>query len=66
MQIQDMILGVNIIGGKVSIVRINGVLGWNTLRNFLGSEDHLDWPKIDFNAAKIITVQDYNNNSNKM
>ena len=28
----------------------------------LGFKEHLDWLKIDFNAAKIITVQNYNNN----
>ena len=26
------------------------------LRTFLGSEEHLDWLKIDLNAAEIITV----------
>ena len=26
----------------------------------MGSKEHLDWLKIDFNTAKIITVQDYN------
>ena len=26
---------------------------------FLGSKEHLDWLKIDLNAAEIITVQDY-------
>ena len=30
-------------------------------KKFLGSEKHLDWVKIDFNAAEVITVQDYNN-----
>ena len=34
-----------------------GVLG--TLRKFLGSKEHLDWLKIDLNAAEMITVQDY-------
>ena len=28
----------------------------------MGSKEHLDGLKIDFNAAKIITVQDYNKN----
>ena len=28
---------------------------------FLGFKEHLDWLKIDFDAAKIITVQNYNN-----
>ena len=73
MQISDMILGVNIIDKKVRVVSVNGVedLGvfWDptrefrgriTLRKFLGSKEHLDWLKIDYNAAKITTVQDYN------
>ena len=29
------------------------------LRKLSGSKEHLDWLKIDLNAAKIITVQDY-------
>ena len=33
---------------------------------FLGFKEHLDWLKIDFNAAKIITVQNYNNNKKIM
>ena len=28
-------------------------------RKFLGSKEHLNWFKIDWNAAKIITIQDY-------
>ena len=37
-----------------------GVLGaWALLRKFLGYKEHLDLPKIDLNAAKITTVQDY-------
>ena len=73
MQISDMILGVNIIDKKVRVVSVNGVgdLGvfWDptrefrgriTLRKFLGSKEHLDWLKIDYNAAEITTVQDYN------
>ena len=35
-----------------------GFKGWSSLRKFLGSKEHLDWLKIDLNAAKIITVQD--------
>ena len=33
--------------------------GWGDLRKLLGSKDYQDWLKIDLNAAKIITVQDY-------
>ena len=36
-----------------------GFRGQSPLRNFLGSKKHLDWLKIDLNAAKIITVQEY-------
>ena len=72
MQISDMIPGVNTIDGKVSIASVNGAGGsgvfWdpngdfrehNTLRKYLGSEEHLDWLKIDLNVAKIYSVQDY-------
>ena len=63
-----MILGVNIIGGKVNVPSINGAGGSGgflrlqqvTLQKFSGSKEHLDWLKIDFNVAEIITVQDYN------
>ena len=41
--------------------RFWGVLtGCSILRRLLGLNKHLAWLKIDFNAAKIITVQDYN------
>ena len=74
MQISDVILGVNLIGRKVSVTSVNkdgaglalfwghseSFRGQSTLRKCLGSRDHLDWLKIDFNAAEIITVQDYN------
>ena len=53
-----MILRVNIIGGKVSVASFNGAGGFGG--KFLGSKEHLDWLKIYFNAAEIITVQDYN------
>ena len=33
--------------------------GQITLRTFQGSNEHLDWFKIDMNLAEIITVQDY-------
>ena len=29
------------------------------LRKFLGSKEHLDWLKIDLNAAELIAIQDY-------
>ena len=34
-------------------------LSARVLRKLSGSKEHLDWLKIDLNAAKIITVQDY-------
>ena len=36
-----------------------GFKGRSALRKFLRSKEHLDWLKIDLNAAEIITVQDY-------
>ena len=33
--------------------------GQSPLRKLLGSKKHLDWLKIYLNAAKIITVQEY-------
>ena len=36
-----------------------GFRGQSTLRKFLGSTEHLDWLKIDSNAAQTITLQDY-------
>ena len=53
MQISDMIPGVNIVGGKWNIASVNRAWGGS------GGVLHLDWLKIDLNAAKIITVQDY-------
>ena len=64
-----MIPGVNITE-KTSVVSINGavalggalrlsagVLGGRVpLRKLLGSKEHLDWPKIDLNMTKIITI----------
>ena len=39
----------------------NGVLGVKSpVRIFLDSEKHLDWLKIDLNAAEIITVKTIN------
>ena len=71
MQISDLMPGMNIIGRKVSIASINWAggsggcfgtpagdfSGQSTLRNLLGSKEHLDWLKIDLNVAEIITVQ---------
>ena len=45
---------------------VSQVSGRSKLRKFLGFKEHLDWLKIDFNAAKIITVQNYNNNKKIM
>ena len=73
-----MILGVNIISEKAYIVSVNraggsrgcseplskGFRGKRPLRKFLCSKEHLHWPKIDLNAAKIITVQDYKHTKN--
>ena len=36
-----------------------GYRGWSPLRKFFGSKEHLEWYRIDLNAAKIFTVQDY-------
>ena len=36
-----------------------GFSGQSPLRKFLGCKEHLDWLKIDLNAVKTITVQDY-------
>ena len=58
MQISDMILGVNIISGKVNIASVNGAGGSGGILRPIGSKEHPDWLKIDFNAAEII--QDYN------
>ena len=35
-------------------------------KKILGFKEHLDQLKIDFNAVKIITVLDYNNNEKIM
>ena len=70
MQLPHMIPGVNIIDGKVSIASVNGACGsggvlrpqrgfrrQSSLGKFLAAKWHLDWLKIDLNAAKITTVQ---------
>ena len=68
-----MIPEVNIISGKASVANVNGARGSggdsdslsgdfrgrSHLRKFLGSKEHLNQFEIDFNAAEIITVQDY-------
>ena len=64
-----MIREVNIINRKKSLAIVNGagVSGGDALspsggalkRKFLDSRRHLDWLKIDLNAAEIIIVQYY-------
>ena len=64
-----MIPGVNIIDGEVSVASVNescgsgGVLRpqrdfrrQSPLGRFLAAKWHLDWLKIDLNAAEITTV----------
>ena len=66
-QLSYMIPGVNIIDRKVNVASVNragGVWGCSEtlvgpLRKFLGSKEHLNWLKIDLNAAEIISIQDY-------
>ena len=60
----DMIPEVYIISGKASMVSTNRAGGsarapQREFQGVLGSKEHLDWLKIDLNAAKIITVQDF-------
>ena len=72
-----MFPGVNIIDGKVSVAIANEACGsggvlrpqWgfrrqSPLGKFLASKWHLDWLKIDLNAAKITTVQYYKHTKN--
>ena len=79
MQLSYIHPGVNIIGGKVSVASIirvrgsGGVLrpqwgfrGQSTRKKILGSKEQLNWLKVDFNVAKVIAVQDYNNNKNNV
>ena len=67
-----MIPGVTIIDGKVSVASVNEACGsggvlrpqqgfrrQSPLGKFLASKWHLDWLKIDLNAARITTVQYY-------
>ena len=56
MQISDMISGVNLIGGKVSPASINRA---GRSGGIPDSKEDLDWLKLDLNAVKIITVQDW-------
>ena len=72
-----MIPGVNITSGKASTTSINkaGGRGWSepfirgfrgqsTLKKKLCSKEHLKGFKIDLNAARIMTVQDYKHTKN--
>ena len=68
-----MLPRVNIFSGKVSEASINEAEGSGSVlrhhqgfqgvehpnKNFLSSKEHLDWLKIDLNAAEIFTVQDH-------
>ena len=58
---------------KASVASVNGARGsggtltpqWvfqGAQSSKKGSKEHLDWPKIDLNAAEIITAQDINVN----
>ena len=70
MQLPHMIPGINTIDRKVSVASVNKACGFggvlrpqrgfrrqSPLGKFLASKWHLDWLKIDLNAAKITTVQ---------
>ena len=71
-----MILGVHISSRKAKVENVSGTgerhseplsggfTGQSSLRKFEGSKEHLDWLKIDLNAAEIITVQDYKRTNN--
>ena len=68
-----MIPGVNIISRNSSIANINRsegsgstlspsvvvIGGQSPLRKSLAPNKHLDWVKVDLNAAKIVAVQGY-------
>ena len=64
-----MIPGANIIIRKTSVASVNragcsgplsrGFRGQTPLKIFLASKEHLGWLKIDLNAVKIRTVQDF-------
>ena len=65
----EIIPGANIISGKASVASVNRAGGvWapqeviyrvEPPKKILGSKEHLDWLKLDLNAVKIRTVQDY-------
>ena len=75
-----MIPGVNIIGGKASVASAkragrsgcslspssDSLRGWSphSLRKCFDSKKYPDWLRIDLNAAKIITVQNYKRTKN--
>ena len=48
--------GVGVSGGSSETPK-ESIRRRNPLKNLLSSTEHLDWLKIDLNAAKIITVQ---------
>ena len=64
MQISNMIPGVSIMDGKVSLANVDGAGGSGdvlrpqkkTLKKTLGFKDHPDWLKTDLNLTEIITV----------
>ena len=63
-QLSHMNPGVNIINKKVSLASFNGAGGSGgcsetpagPLRKFLDSKEHLNWLKIELDAAEIITI----------
>ena len=76
--LSDIIPGKNTVSGKASVASANRARGpeehseplrggfsmQSPLRKFLVIKEHLDWLKIDLNAAKIITVQYYKHSKN--
>ena len=44
---------------RLAQVDLNQETPEGPLRKFLGFKEHLNWLKIDLNAAEIITIQDY-------
>ena len=65
MQISDMIPGMltELEGLGVFWDPSGGFRGQSTLRKFLGSKEHLDRLKVDFNVTKRNIFQDYNKQS---
>ena len=45
-------------------MELGALVGEGKRNKFSGSKECLDWGKIDLNAAKIITVQDYKRTKN--